>query len=232
MKKVLFVISLFFINVLFAQNSSVKLMGSVVDSLTNEPLEYVNIYLSNTSLGTSTLKNGTFTISKIPAGEYIVYFSCIGYTPIRKTINVTRYSIDIGKIKLAKQEFELEEFAVVGEKQTEWENRLKRFTSLLLGESELSKSCKILNPEVQKQINSQPTKNPCYYSNNKSNKISSNLKSSSFAINICAISSSIKKLNSTCLSICHNNCSNNRSQKRQDNSEERSRKMHNYNHKI
>lgn len=148
MKKVLLVISLFFINVFFAQTNNIKLMGSVVDSLTNEPLEYVNVYLSNTSLGTSTLTNGTFTINRIPAGEYIVYFSCIGYKPTRKTININRHSVDLGKVKLTKHEFELEELAVVGEKQTEWEKRLKRFTSLLLGESELSKSCKIINPEV------------------------------------------------------------------------------------
>jgi hypothetical protein len=55
------------------------LTGTVTDEETNRPIEQVNISLVSTLLGDATDKNGRFRISDIPAGDYNLQASCIGF---------------------------------------------------------------------------------------------------------------------------------------------------------
>lgn len=61
----------------YAQNAT--LSGTITDADTKEPLFGVNVILTGTSFGTSSDFDGTFTINNIPAGEYNVQFTYIGY---------------------------------------------------------------------------------------------------------------------------------------------------------
>lgn len=61
----------------FAQNAALK--GTVTDADTKEPLFGVNIILTGTNLGASSDFDGSYTITDIPAGEYNVQFTYIGY---------------------------------------------------------------------------------------------------------------------------------------------------------
>ena len=65
----------------FAFNSNISgtLEGSVVDNDTGQPLIGVNIIIMKTKLGGTTNDKGTFRILNIPAGNYSVQFSYIGY---------------------------------------------------------------------------------------------------------------------------------------------------------
>lgn len=61
---------LFFL--IFATSSKGQsiLKGTLLDSATKLPIAGVNVFLSTTSLGTSTDEKGNFSISRVPEGKY------------------------------------------------------------------------------------------------------------------------------------------------------------------
>lgn len=145
MKKYLLLILVIFS---VAQNQKFQLSGNVIDAETNKPLEYVNIYLSNTSLGSSTLSDGSFIINNISSGEYLIYFSCIGYEPFITSLTFTKHSILLDTIKMKVNPINLQEITIEAPKPTEWQKHLITFTSLLLGGGNNSNECQIINPEA------------------------------------------------------------------------------------
>ncbi len=70
-----------------AQSGIIK--GKVI-STTKKPLDNVNIILSNTNFGTKTLVDGTFKLSNVPLGSYVLKTSYVGYTSKQITIEVVQ----------------------------------------------------------------------------------------------------------------------------------------------
>ena len=67
-----------------------SLTGYVTDAETSEPLPGANIALLDTGLGTTTDLFGQFTLTGLPAGQYALLFSMIGYTPAtHRNITIT-----------------------------------------------------------------------------------------------------------------------------------------------
>lgn len=56
-----------------------NLTGTVLDSLSQEPLEQVSIYFPELELGTVTRPDGSFRISNLPSGTYKIIISYLGY---------------------------------------------------------------------------------------------------------------------------------------------------------
>lgn len=105
----------------FAQNSKVK--GTVIDSLTQQPVEFANVALipagSPTPVdGTVCDEKGDFTLSKVPTGRYHVQISFIGFET--RTIDITidgkGKDIDLGKIFISPTPQVLEAVTVEGQK--------------------------------------------------------------------------------------------------------------------
>ena len=84
---------------LYCQNSTIN--GTVKDSNTGKPLVGANVFLKATSLGTATLSDGTYQISNVGQGEYILQSSYIGY--VSKEIE-----IEITSRQVLKIDFELD----------------------------------------------------------------------------------------------------------------------------
>lgn len=80
MKK-LFIIFLLLLSNLFAGTTG-KLVGTVRDAQTKEPLIGANVILVGTNFGAATDVNGRFVILNIPPGVYSVRVSSIGYETV------------------------------------------------------------------------------------------------------------------------------------------------------
>ena len=79
---------------LFSQTTPViKISGYVIDSATRRPIENVNVFLSFTTLGDVTGKNGLFTIKRVPVGHYDLIVSMMGYETVNKRISLTESGI-------------------------------------------------------------------------------------------------------------------------------------------
>ncbi len=56
-----------------------RIYGKVTDRSTKEPLYFVNVFLSNTTLGCATDRDGVFILENIPPGKYNLVVTMIGY---------------------------------------------------------------------------------------------------------------------------------------------------------
>ncbi len=102
-----------------------KIIGSVVDSESNKPVEFANIALLDPATkrpvdGTVCDDNGKFTIDKVAEGSYTISISFIGYeTQTIDNIVVAdkRHELNLGIIKLSYSTKMLNEVVVEGQKQ-------------------------------------------------------------------------------------------------------------------
>jgi outer membrane receptor protein involved in Fe transport len=84
-------------------------VGTATDSRTGEPLIGVNIILKGTILGTATDQDGEYTLLNIPAAEYTVVATYIGY----KTVTVK--DVIIRADRTTRLDFKMEVSAIEGE---------------------------------------------------------------------------------------------------------------------
>jgi len=122
--------------------------GTVHDAATGAPLDNTNVYLSSTTLGTSTDSAGRFTLRNVPAGVYQIVASRVGYRIAARTVSVGEGALVRVEVKIAPLEIQGEEVQVLARIDTEWRRMLKDFVRAFLGEGENAGSCAIDNPEV------------------------------------------------------------------------------------
>ncbi|MFC1481239.1 carboxypeptidase-like regulatory domain-containing protein [Candidatus Neomarinimicrobiota bacterium] len=102
---------------LMGQSSSTStgaINGVVLDWQTNEPLPYVNITVVGTSSGTITDQSGSFSIAKLPPGNYSLSISFVGYAKVQieDLTVVGGTTLDVGQIELRQATISLAEVVV------------------------------------------------------------------------------------------------------------------------
>lgn len=130
----------------FSQTGSVK--GRVVDDQTGAGLNFTNVFIDKTTIGTSTDDHGDFVVRNVPLGTNELVISYVGYQLTTRKVNVTESGTDLGIIKLIPYEQQLTDVEVKTTRDEAWERQLKRFKKVFLGTTEVAQSCSILNPWV------------------------------------------------------------------------------------
>ena len=96
---------------LWAQQASVK--GRVVEALNNEPMPFVNVIVTGTSVGTITDAEGNFELKGLKPGFVRVQASFIGYhSALSSEIEVSNAKIAFIEIRMEKRDTEIEEVTV------------------------------------------------------------------------------------------------------------------------
>ncbi len=126
-----------------AQTFTIK--GVVRDAKTAEVVPFANVFIANTTKGTSTNENGEYIISKIPFGTVIVSVSMVGYAPARQTVRGETDATKEIDFTINPNEQELSEVKVSGSRDKTWEKQFQRFSKAILGESPLAKACSFKN---------------------------------------------------------------------------------------
>lgn len=121
-----------------------RLTGVVQDSLTHQPLAFASVFLANTTLGVTTTEQGTFTFASVPAGNYDVVASYVGYRLARQAIAVGAAPQQL-TLRLSPAASQLGE--VVVRPNPNRASDFQKFTELFLGRSTFSKQCRIRNPD-------------------------------------------------------------------------------------
>ena len=104
------VVSIFTFSSTYSQEAT--LSGSVTSE--NSPAPFVNIYLKNTELGTSSNENGWYELKNIPPGKYTLIASTIGYIPFSQSIVVKKEQEQFINIDLKPSIESLDEMVVTG----------------------------------------------------------------------------------------------------------------------
>ncbi|QDK80616.1 hypothetical protein EXU85_19185 [Spirosoma sp. KCTC 42546] len=121
-----------------------KISGRVIDASTQKPLPFANVYVNNTTIGTTTNDSGEFMLQQLPLGASEIVFSFIGYTPqqLRLLVEVDTKSISI---QLQPDTRQVSEVSVKASRDKLWEKQVKRFERVFLGNTA---NCRIVNPWV------------------------------------------------------------------------------------
>lgn len=106
-----------FLNVLaaFSQTGSIK--GFVYDKANGEPVIFTNVYLYNSTYGSSTDVNGYFIITKVPEGEYTLMVTYLGYDTLSIPISLQAGGVVTKQLYLQESAIQLETINISAEYQ-------------------------------------------------------------------------------------------------------------------
>ncbi len=83
-----------------AADGSTNINGFLKDKETGEPLSYANVFLKDAPYGAATDVHGYYVITGIPAGNYTIVVSMIGYEQLEQRIQIqsgakTRFDLEV-----------------------------------------------------------------------------------------------------------------------------------------
>lgn len=123
--------------------AQLTLDGQVRDARTQQPLAFASVFLANTTYGATTDSTGHFVLAGVPAGQYDLMVSYIGYELYKQTLNVQQATTLAPR--LLPTATQLGEVAVRPTKNRPADFR--KFLQQFLGSSTLSQQCRIENPQ-------------------------------------------------------------------------------------
>lgn len=126
----------------------IKIHGRVLDQSTNRPLQYVNVFLANTTRGAATDSLGYFSIVNVPIGSHELVASMIGYESYIQTLLLAEGLDEELNILLHPAILQAPVLSVEATYPRDWEKLLKRFKKAFLGTTRNANETKILNSEV------------------------------------------------------------------------------------
>lgn len=113
MRKLIFLSIVFLISqsALFAQQAVLK--GKVIDAVSNEPLPFVNVIVTGTTIGTVTDANGNFQFTGLTPGFVRLQASFVGFkSAMSSQIEVNNAKAAFTEIKMESQNTQIEEVTV------------------------------------------------------------------------------------------------------------------------
>jgi hypothetical protein len=133
----------------FSQTTTIS--GKVTTSVSHEGIGKVSVFLSNSSYGTETADDGSFTLTGVKPGQYDLVASFIGYQDFSQTILVGNVPININ-IPLLPKVNQLR--GVVITTPANWKRNWEEFRKAFIGTSENAQHCVVINPHVVSMVNS------------------------------------------------------------------------------
>lgn len=88
------------------KSTDASIVGHTVDKLSNEHISFITIRLKGTTIGAATDGTGHYNMRNLPAGDFTVIASGVGYKPVEKQVKLSR-------AKTLELNFEMEEDAVM-----------------------------------------------------------------------------------------------------------------------
>ena len=128
--------------------SQTRIDGRIVDKSTSEPLVGVNVFFSKTTWGATTDDNGFYTLTNIPAGQYELVVSMIGYEVEREQMIIKTDERFTLNFRLQSRAILMSEVNVTAKTDRVWKKSYDRFRRSFLGTSKNGESCLILNEFV------------------------------------------------------------------------------------
>jgi hypothetical protein len=99
----------------FAQTGTVR--GFVYEKKNGEPIIFTNVVLKGTSIGAATDVNGFYSITKVPAGNYTLRVTSLGYDTLEMPVVVKGGDIITKQLYVSKSSINLKTIDITGDKQ-------------------------------------------------------------------------------------------------------------------
>ena len=96
---------------LFLPLGLIAQISGVVTDDNNQPIPFVNIYLENTYIGTTSNQNGNYSLDLSNKGNYTLVFQSLGYHSTQKSIDIQEFPYVLN-VKLKEATYSLKEVVV------------------------------------------------------------------------------------------------------------------------
>ncbi len=136
-----------FIWPIFTMAQKVDISGKVSSKETKSAIPRASVFLSNSSFGTITANDGTFSLSNLRPGQYTLVVSSVGYSDFTQKLQVGEEPIKVN-IELEPKVTELREVVISTTAKADWKRNFEQFKRDFIGTDENSKLCEILNPDA------------------------------------------------------------------------------------
>lgn len=114
-KKIIFIFCFLLLCAFVVQAQTGDIRGFVYEQETSEPSIYTSVYLKGTTFGGQTNLDGFFSITRVPAGDYTLMVTSVGFDTIRQAITVKPNDIITKKIYVKKSVIEFREVQITAE---------------------------------------------------------------------------------------------------------------------
>ncbi len=132
-----------------AQSSYFTISGKVLDAETKLPMQGASVFAENTTLGTTTGRDGTFAL-QLPNGGYDLVISFTGYNTESKHISNNEQAELSFFMNPKEKLLQTVSVAATGEVKDGWEKYGSFFLEQFIGKTSNSSSCSIKNADVLK----------------------------------------------------------------------------------
>lgn len=133
--------------VVFAQNEFI-IKGTVTAANSSETLPFANVFVANTTFGTSTDSIGNYELKLPASGSYDLIISFMGYETFARSVRFIKPNIVFLDAKMVTKSKRIEGVTVTARKDAEWKVHLERFRTGFLGKSRAARRSKIINEEA------------------------------------------------------------------------------------
>jgi len=131
--------------ILLGQNITVS--GKIVNKDSNKGVAGASVFLSNSSFGTTSSSDGTFTLNRLRPGQYTMVITAIGYAEYNKIIMVND-DINNMTITMEPRAIMLREVTISSSSKADWNRNYEMFKRDFIGTDENAKQCVVINPKV------------------------------------------------------------------------------------
>jgi hypothetical protein len=131
--------------IVIAQNGVIS--GKITSKETKSAVARASVFLSNSSFGTVTSADGTFTLSGLRPGQYTLVVTTLGFTDYSKTVLVTDAPIKLD-IELEPKVIELREVTISSSSKADWKRNYAQFRDEFIGTDQNAKNCDVVNPKI------------------------------------------------------------------------------------
>ncbi|PKL84008.1 MAG: hypothetical protein CVV24_02105 [Ignavibacteriae bacterium HGW-Ignavibacteriae-3] len=145
--KIILLLVFLFCKESFSQNLY-TLEGKVIDSQTKEPLAYVSVFLSQTTIGATTDDEGYYKIGKIPEGTFALVASMVGYESKVVSVDLAGNQNRVVNFNLERSDYQFRPIEVRDKIPKEWFDQLEIFKKAILGANAYAKKCEFKNPYI------------------------------------------------------------------------------------
>lgn len=128
---------------LMAQSGLIR--GKVTSADLQMPLNEASVFLTNSTYGTASASDGSFTLANVKPGQYELVVSYVGYDSFHQTIMVSQGSVITVNADMHLKSYGLGEVAVVSHKFSK--ENFAMFLKYFFGDTPNAKQCKIVNPK-------------------------------------------------------------------------------------
>jgi len=130
-----------------AAQSQIIISGKVLDSASREPLPGASVFAQNTTMGTTSNKDGEFSI-QLKSGGYELIFSFTGYK--NQEVRITENKNEQLEILLVKEDKSMGEVVIQSSNEVKdgWEKYGDFFIAHFIGATPFAERCSIQNREA------------------------------------------------------------------------------------